>query len=89
MEPATNYNAVGAAKAKSLFIQLKAYVTSLEFLEVVICLGGVLIPYFLVKSKLTVNQRPIPYQQIQTGDIILDLTFNQPMVKETVDGSYI
>lgn len=74
---------------KNLFLQIKDYVWSLDFVEVLICLAGVLIPYFLVKTKLHTTQRPIPYQKLTSGnDVVINLTYNQPMADETFSGSY-
>ena len=74
---------------KSLVSQLKAYLWSLDFVEVLICLAGVLIPYYLIKTKLSTTQRPIPYQKLaSSGDVVLNLTLNQPMADETFNGSW-
>ena len=64
-------------------ITLTNYVQSKNFREVVICIILCLFACF-VPHLLPTNQRPIPYQITNAGDTILDLTYNNDLVGESV-----
>jgi len=59
------------------------YIKSLYFLELLMCLVYASLAIFL-PPYVPLNQRPIPYQEISTGDIILNLELNHAYKPNTI-----
>lgn len=54
--------------------------------ELVVCimlfLFGMFSPGMIFRPLIGINMRPIPYQRLSTGDVVLDLGLNNPLVEE-------
>ena len=74
---------------KSFCQKIKEYVLSTKMIEVLGCITLGLVLAFVPSVIVPVNQRPIPYQMTNEGDVLLDLTKYQEYVDSTVPSKLI
>ena len=74
---------------------LKAYIYSSDFIELILYIIGMTVPFALVFSSkaMPTNERPIPYQKLTTSSSIddiplLDLRLDQNFVSSTFSGRF-
>jgi len=79
----TNMN-IKDTTEKSLCQKMKEYESSIQMVEVISCIALGLILAYVPTVIVPINQRPIPYQMTNQGDVLLDLTKYQEYVDDTV-----
>ena len=80
----TNINIKDTTENKSFCQEIKEYASSIQMVEVISCITLGLILAYVPTLIVPINQRPIPYQMTNEGDVLLDLTKNQEYVADTV-----
>ena len=67
---------------------LTTYLKSNNFHEVILCMFIGLFLAFIPYLFIPLNVRPVLYQLTNEGDVILDLTYNNELVNETVPSKF-
>ena len=68
---------------------LTAYAKSADALELLACIVVWIVGLLLDKLAVVPNMRPIPYQQLQTGEYVLNLEIDETYVGNTVSSTLL
>jgi hypothetical protein len=67
----------------------KSYFTSKDFFEVVGAVTFGVVAFLISKYAVSLRQRPIPAQQLNTGEYVVNLTYNDVVKHETISSESI
>jgi len=71
------------------FGSIAEYIISKKGLELFFCILFAALANFIPGLAVGISQRPIPYQKIGSGDIILDQTLNNEYIPETISDTLL